>query len=416
MIKTMKALFLRRSASFALALTILESLAQPLEKLPPALEALRSFSRSSTSTSTSSAWSSITEPAPRQQSVQPPPPPPKPQSSEAFGSPQPASQMAYAIRMKLARAEQNKVPLPQSCRATRVMDAAVVTLISSSEGYPAGALAISAALEVLESELRRIVLVTPAVNAGIRELLRSAAWEVDEVPEIMCNQVMGAGVTPDKYDIGISYQQKRAKWLSTCTKFHAWALTSLRKVLFLDADTLVLKPVDALVDHPSAFAAAPDTFPADQFNSGVMVITPSASVFEALKAWNRVNGTAEGGDQCLLNDFFGEWFYAAWDDATNGRLPWIFNVGAAQYPQYKTLTKMQSRDEPAIVHFVGGESKPWGFMMLKFQGADESIPENARRLLDAWDDMYWLAKTNRVCAGTLSADERAAGRLLLSSA
>ena len=83
--------------------------------------------------------------------------------------------------MKLARAEQNKVPLPQSCRATRVMDAAVVTLISSSEGYPAGALAISAALEVLESELRRIVLVTPAVNAGIRELLRSAAWEVHEV-------------------------------------------------------------------------------------------------------------------------------------------------------------------------------------------------------------------------------------------
>jgi len=406
---------LRTSASFfALALTIL---AQPLvDKLPPALEALRSFSRPSTSTSASSAWSSITEPAPRQQSVQPPPPPPKPQSSEGFGSPQPASQMAYEIRMKFARAEQNKVPLPQSCRAARVTDAAVVTLISSSEGYPAGALAISAALEVLESELRRIVLVTPAVNAGIRELLRSAAWEVHEVPEIMCNQVMGAGVTPDKYDIGISYQQKRAKWLSTCTKFHAWALTSLRKVLFLDADTLVLKPVDALVDHPSAFAAAPDTFPADQFNSGVMVITPSASVFEALKAWNRVNGTAEGGDQCLLNDFFGEWFYAAWDDTTNGRLPWIFNVGAAHYPQYKTLTKMQSRDEPAIVHFVGGESKPWGFMMLKFQGADESIPENARQLLDAWDDMYWLAKTNRVCAGTLSADERAAGRLLLSSA
>ena len=35
-----------------------------------------------------------------------------------------------------------------------------MTLISSNEGYPAGALAIAAALEVLESELRRIALVT----------------------------------------------------------------------------------------------------------------------------------------------------------------------------------------------------------------------------------------------------------------
>ena len=39
-------------------------------------------------------------------------------------------------------------------------------------------------------------------------------------------------------------------------------------------DTLVLKPIYDLVDHPSAFAAAPDTFPADQFNSGVMVCDP----------------------------------------------------------------------------------------------------------------------------------------------
>ena len=34
------------------------------------------------------------------------------------------------------------------------------------------------------------------------------------------------------------------------------------------------------------------------------------------------------------------------------------------------------------------------------------------RLLDAWDDMYWLAKTNRVCAG-LSDAEKIAGRELL---
>jgi glycogenin glucosyltransferase len=46
-------------------------------------------------------------------------------------------------------------------------------------------------------------------------------------------------------------------------------------VIFLDADTLPLQPIDSLAEHPSAFAAAPDTFPADQFNSGVMVLRPN---------------------------------------------------------------------------------------------------------------------------------------------
>lgn len=289
----------------------------------------------------------------------------------------------------------------------------MVTLISSNEGYPAGALAISAALEVLDSALRRIALVTPSVNSGIRELLHSAAWEVREVPEIMCNQMLGDKVTADRYDLGAEYQAKRAKWLATCTKFHAWNLPFLRKVIFLDADTLVLRPIDSLVDHPSAFAAAPDSFPADQFNSGVMVIEPSRATFDALVEWNRVNGTAEGGDQCLLNEFYGEWFYGAWDDPTAGKLPWIMNVGAGHHEAFRTLSRMQSRDESVIVHFVGGESKPWLFMVLKFQGLEDKIPAGVRKLTHAWDQMYWLAKTNRVCAGTLTDDEKWQARGLL---
>ena len=122
----------------------------------------------------------------------------------------------------------------------------------------------------------------------------------------------------------------------------AWNLVELNKVIFLDADALPLKPIDSLAEHPSNFAAAPDTFPADQFNSGVMVIRPSAAKFAELVAWNTEHGTAEGGDQCLLNEFFEEWYYAAWDDEVAGRLPWIMNVAAASYESYKTLSRMQA--------------------------------------------------------------------------
>ena len=96
----------------------------------------------------------------------------------------------------------------------------MVTLITNNEGYPAGALAIAAALEVFGSQLRRIVLVTSEVQPGIQDLLRSASWEVMQVEPILCNQVLGAHVTPVRYDLGSDYQQKKARWLTTCTKFH----------------------------------------------------------------------------------------------------------------------------------------------------------------------------------------------------
>ena len=66
-----------------------------------------------------------------------------------------------------------------------------------------------------------------------------------------------------------------------------------------------------------------------------------------------------------------------------------------------------------IVHFVGGESKPWYYMVLRFQQMADRIPEGVRRLVHAWDSMYWLAKTNRICHGAVSDDEKRNGRKLL---
>ena len=57
-----------------------------------------------------------------------------------------------------------------------------------------------------------------------QELLASASWEVKQVDAIRCNQVLGPHVTADRYDLGAEYQQKKAKWLTTCTKFHVRCL------------------------------------------------------------------------------------------------------------------------------------------------------------------------------------------------
>ena len=52
-------------------------------------------------------------------------------------------------------------------------------------------------------------------------------------------------------------------------------------------------------------------------------------------------------------------------------------------------------------------------MVLKFQGLEDKLPAGVRRVAHAWDQMYWLAKTNKVCAGTLTTEEVHGARAVL---
>ena len=73
------------------------------------------------------------------------------------------------LAAKAGQVAASAAALPDACARAPVRDQAVVTLITNNEGYPAGALAVAAALEVLDSKLRRIVLVTEDVTPGIQE-------------------------------------------------------------------------------------------------------------------------------------------------------------------------------------------------------------------------------------------------------
>ena len=96
-----------------------------------------------------------------------------------------------------------------------------------------------------------------------------------------------------------------------------------------------------------------------------------------------------------------------------GRLPWIMNIAAASYKGAQTIARMQSRDEPTIVHFVSGEGKPWLYMVLRFQKMEGQIPPAVQGLAHAWEQLYWLAKSNRVCSGALLPEELQTARLML---
>ena len=103
------------------------------------------------------------------------------------------------------------------------------------------------------------------------------------------------------------------RWQSTCTKFSVWKLIQYKRVVFMDSDTIVLQPIDDILFQFSnaSFVAAPETFPPDTFNSGVMVLNPSLQTFQYLLELNQRIGSAEGGDQGVFNNgFCPEWFTA----------------------------------------------------------------------------------------------------------
>jgi glycogenin glucosyltransferase len=106
------------------------------------------------------------------------------------------------------------------------------------------------------------------------------------------------------------------------TKLHIFRLQQyFRKVVYLDADVLPLRPISHLFKLPEHFYASPDIGWPDCFNSGVMVFTPRQEDFDGMMGLMKAaregkgpeglgigsgNGSFDGADQGLLNEWFSE--------------------------------------------------------------------------------------------------------------
>ncbi len=98
------------------------------------------------------------------------------------------------------------------------------------------------------------------------------------------------------------------------------------KVVYLDSDTLVLQNIDDLFSRDLSkgypFAAASDVMPPDEFNTGVMVVRPSAEIHKALLEAAPFMDSSDGSDMGFLNEFFPHWF----QQSAEHRLAFEFNV------------------------------------------------------------------------------------------
>lgn len=245
---------------------------------------------------------------------------------------------------------------------------AYVTMLVGGEAYVPGVEALGRSLAETGTAVPRVAMVTADVDGKARARLTAQGWILREIEPI---------ANPLEKD-ALLY----ARFAATFTKLRAFDLAEFDKIVFVDADTVVLRNVDELFERP-AIAAAPDFFMPDRFNSGVMVIEPSHELFGRLHGSLLASPSYDGGDQGVLNAYWPGW----WSMPVEHRLEARYNIHhfVFQFLTAHPSLRRQFLDEVRIVHYT--LQKPWkGFTMTggsevwweKYYGAH---PEKKRRRL-----------------------------------
>lgn len=204
---------------------------------------------------------------------------------------------------------------------------AFATLVAS-DSYAKGAQVVAAALRELhpspptppEVEFETVCIVTPeTVDVGTIKALRKAFDVVIGVEVIDEHQVAGLALLGELHAVYMSntpfvhsYVDSlcdvvgRPDLRSVLTKLHVFRLTQYSKVIFLDADVLPVRPLSHLFTLPYEFSAVPDVGWPDIFNSGMMVLTPGEGKFQEVRHLAKTQGSWDGGDQGVLNEWRGE--------------------------------------------------------------------------------------------------------------
>ena len=245
---------------------------------------------------------------------------------------------------------------------------AYVTLVTNQD-YVLGATALLRSLQRARSNADLVVLYTPGVRAEDLEPLRAFGARLGR-----CDRLPTSPAFNERHERGRLHKAapftKGGKPvfhtpLDNFVKLRLWQLTEYEKVVFIDADALVLKNCDKLFDYPE-FCAAPNVYETlgdfHRLNSGVFTAAPNEVTFRDMLArldkpeafWRRT-------DQTFLEHYFPDWH----------GLPVFYNM--LQYVWFN-LPDLWSWQQIHILHFQ--YEKPWQ--------TDHPKQEMLRPLIDLW--------------------------------
>jgi len=243
---------------------------------------------------------------------------------------------------------------------------AFVTLVTNAD-YALGALALARSLKAVGARAPLVVLATE--TAVDLDPLAAEGCEIIEVEPLTVSAEFRAGHSREAVHERAPFTKGEKPVfhdpLDNFSKLRLWQLTRYERVVFLDADALVVKNVDRLFRYPE-FSGAPNLYEtlADmhRLNSGVFVARPSEATFDAmLRLLDAPDAIWTRTDQTFLETYFPEWH----------GLPYIYNT--LQYV-YFNLPDLWHWPSIHVVHYQ--YEKPWA--------ADHPKRELLAPLIDLW--------------------------------
>ena len=97
-----------------------------------------------------------------------------------------------------------------------------------------------------------IALISKDVSENTRKALQSVGWKTRLVEEMDCDW-MDAKVGGDR-NSGLFGRPLGHRIKGTQTRFHAWNYTDFSKMIYVDADYMLISNIDELFEIPEHFA------------------------------------------------------------------------------------------------------------------------------------------------------------------
>ncbi len=228
-----------------------------------------------------------------------------------------------------------------------------VTLLTD-DTYTYGICLLVASMKKVNTKYPLFVLITEDVSEPCIEILNQLKVKYKKVDKIPItnhiykhNEILNAPLA--------------AVWKNCWTKFHIYDLTEFDKIVFFDADVMILQNMDHLFNKPHMTAALDGEYwniwpGQDHFNAGGIVIEPSHKLF--LDILNFANTFPEEevekidqvvADQEILNLYFKDW-----PEHKELHLDKYYNI-FAPYCQEEEMPDLKQNTK--FVHYVG--RKPW---------------------------------------------------------
>lgn len=211
---------------------------------------------------------------------------------------------------------------------------AYATILHSEQLYACGAITAARSIRMAGSGRDMVALVDETISARHRGALEAAGWKVRTI-----RRIRNPRASRDAYN----------EW--NYSKFWLWTLTEYERVIFLDADLLVQRPMEPLFAMPEVSATGNH---GAYFNSGVMVVEPCNCTFRLLADHVGDIESYNGGDQGYLNEVF-SWWHRLPSHANYMKHFWDGDTAERAAAKRRVL----AADPPVAlaVHFVG--LKPW---------------------------------------------------------